>query len=386
MANELPEVIPVPAALIPEAEALSSEDLIFLLQGGHFKKLPATEFKGDRGDAATGLSIGAWKVAIFKRVGGSHRLNVVYRLIKSGDDLIWLEFAGNMDVLVSTTMSYSYRQETVDGELEDALCSTQYYLIHDINSDNFTGRLAVSIAGGKITLAVSDSGSYAYSNLLWSLDGILYNVRQSLPNITPPVNSSITIDVAPTNVPNTSGSLQVTVETTNGGWFVEEASTWLSVSKTTGENGQTIVTVSWAANASTSQRIGTVVFTHSVDTILSATLQVTQAAATPAPAPKYVNVNFEKIAGTQNTDSLNVWLTTSSNIQSNVSVTVKLSSHNYSEQYSVPLVLYGGLSESEAWSHPTYLIADSDWHIELINQAPQYDNDGAQITIQGVDG
>ncbi|MDR3133031.1 MAG: hypothetical protein LBU42_03285 [Prevotellaceae bacterium] len=292
MANELPEVIPIPAALIPEGSALSGEDLIFILQGGHFRKLPATEFKGDRGDAATGLFVGAWKVATFKRVGGSHRSNVVYRLIKSAGELVWVEFAGTMDVFVTENMNYSYQQETVDDELANSACSAQHYLIHDNNWDNFTGRLAVSmLSDGKLVLAINDGGSYPFSNLLWSLDGILYNIREELPSVTPPENASIVIDVTTTNVPNTAESFLVTVETMGGGWVVDSKPSWLSLSQSSGDSGQSIVTVFHTVNTNMSSRNGAVVFKHAVESTLTATLQVTQAAA-PQNTTLYADVNL----------------------------------------------------------------------------------------------
>jgi hypothetical protein len=45
-----PVVIPISASGIPEADALTGNDLIFALQGGAFKKIAATRFKGETGD------------------------------------------------------------------------------------------------------------------------------------------------------------------------------------------------------------------------------------------------------------------------------------------------------------------------------------------------
>ena len=380
MANELPEVIPIPAALIPNAEELSGEDLIFLLQDGYFKKLPATAFKGDAGDPATGLSVGGWKVATFKRVGETHRLNIIYRLIKSADELLWIEFAGTMDVTTNTGMVYSYQQETADEDLANVLCSTQNYLVPDLSS-SLSARLAISISNSKISIFISLNGaSGGLSQLLFSLDGILYNIRQALPVVPPPENASISIDQTQASVSNTSGTLSVTVETTGGGWFVEAVPTWLHVSQANGGNGQTTVTVSYDANTNTSGRNGTVKFTHADDSTLSATFTVTQAAV---PVQKIVQVNFEKIAGTQDTDTVKVWLSTTDTILADVSVNVKVSSHSYEDERNVPLMIYGGQATSDIYSYQTYIISDSDWHITLNSYSPAQDDDGAFIEIMG---
>ena len=386
MANELPEVIPIPAALIPEAEELSSEDFVFLLQDGHFKRMPATAFKGDQGDAATGLHVGEWKVALFKRTGGFNQLNIVYRLIKSAGELLWIEFAGEMKVPSSPSGNYSYEQITADGELSGVENFVQKYLVQDNNLNNFTARIAVNItAAGKIEITVQQSATVVSGdNRAWGLDGILYNLRQELPAIPPPpADPSISIDQAPVNVPNTSGALSVTVETTGGGWFVEDSPAWLHVSQGNGGNGQTSVTVSYDANTNTPGRSGTVIFTHAIDTLLSVSLTVTQAAASLAPVQKTVNINFEKISGTQNTDTVNVWLSTTYTLVATVTANVTVSSHGGSQEETLSLVIASGQATGTIVSFLTYLISDSDWHIALNSYSPMTDDDGSSIEMLG---
>jgi hypothetical protein len=383
MANELPEVIPIPAALIPAAEELSSADLIFLLQGGHFKKLPATAFKGDAGDPATGLSVGGWKVALFQRNGGTNRLYVIYRLIKSAGALLWIEFAGNMEIPGSINAVYSYNQLEADEELSGALCSLQSYWIYNVNQLNFTARMSVHISNNKIIISVSHTTNTAVTNAAWSLDGIFYNLCQALPaKPTPPEDPAIAVVPSTQSLSNTSGTLEVTVTAVAGGWTAGSLPSWLSLSQTNGNSGQTVLALTYAANTNYSPRNATVTFTHASDTSKIATLSITQA-ATPEPIQKTVQINFEKIAGTQNTDTINVWLSTTDTIIANVTANITVSSHGYTEERTFSLTIYGGQTTSTVETWQTYIITDPDFHITLNNYSPSQDNDGAYIEIIG---
>jgi hypothetical protein len=101
---------------------------------------------------------------------------------------------------------------------------------------------------------------------------------------------AISVSPIAQNVPDAEGTVSVLVTVTSGGgWIVNNTPDWLSLSQTSGDNGQTTVTVSYQANTGMFPRTGEIVFRHAVNNALTATMIISQSAVEGEPSG---DVNF----------------------------------------------------------------------------------------------
>ncbi len=125
--------------------------------------------------------------------------------------------------------------------------------------------------------------------------------------------AALTLSVTPANrsVANTSGKTSFTV-TSNTSWTVSDDASWLTVTPANGSGNGTL-TVSYTANASTSQRIGTITVT--ADNIVDS-VTVTQA---PAALTLSVTPANRSVANTSGKTSYTVTSNTSWTVSDNAS-------------------------------------------------------------------
>ena len=146
----------------------------------------------------------------------------------------------------------------------------------------------------------------------------------------------ITLSVSKSSLSfSSSGEQQDFIVSSNDRWTVSnDASSWLTISTSSGSNNGTI-SVTTSANSSTSQRTATITVNSSVQGVSSQSISVTQAAASPAlsVAPSTLNVIYssgeQKLTVTSNTgwsiSSNQPWCTVqpnSGNGNRDISVTV----------------------------------------------------------------
>jgi hypothetical protein len=101
------------------------------------------------------------------------------------------------------------------------------------------------------------------------------------------------------------GNDLLTVISLGGGWLVQSKPAWITVAPGSGAEGSTLVTVTIAANALTSQRTGNIVFAHEKDGSESETVVITQEAA-PPPAIITLSINTINMAYGGGNDSVMV--------------------------------------------------------------------------------
>jgi hypothetical protein len=91
----------------------------------------------------------------------------------------------------------------------------------------------------------------------------------------PPAETSIAVSPASGTLPVSTGTLPVTVTSAGSGWSASNVPSWISLSQTSGDEGQTALTLTYTANPGTSVRNAIITFIHANGS-LSATCSVTQ--------------------------------------------------------------------------------------------------------------
>lgn len=176
-----------------------------------------------------------------------------------------------------------------------------------------------------------------------------------------------------------AGDDMVMVTAVGGGWLVTSKPDWVTLSLYEGGSGQ-VVTVAVSQNTGV-VRQGSVVFAHSADSSITATLAVWQETGL---APKYVDIYSKKMDGTApGTDTYLVYLQTGGALGVDVTVDFTLQEKS-GEPYNFVLTLYAGTTQSSTGSCPAS-VADVDYTVTLNEYSPTVDSDGAYIEITGND-
>jgi hypothetical protein len=126
--------------------------------------------------------------------------------------------------------------------------------------------------------------------------GIFHDDNWYLLNIPESITlSSYTLDVG-----GYSGNQQITVTAVGGGWSVQSKPEWITITPTSGQANSTTVTLVLAANNG-AQRSGSVVFVHSANSHVTATLNISQESL---PIYVYADYRWDSQIGIQGSISL----------------------------------------------------------------------------------